>query len=251
MDSTVRIFFNPESSKLREAAAEAKQYFGMLGTEAERAHKRGADAARNAAKITKDQQDKAMLNIATYEAQTKALREKYSKETTASLIADLTALQAKKVAIEKASLVETQTNVLKQQRIERDNIAIQIKDLQLLARERKDVQEHGAGIAAGIMGIGRHIVPMGGGVIGGIAQELQMLGPAGMAAGIGIGAVGVALTHAMKTTIEMEDALADLRTSFGGTDQQMEVVRNQALHLAQSLGVNAVDGVKAARAALT
>lgn len=120
---------------------------------------------------------------------------------------------------------------------------------QLLA-ERPSVMYGGFGAMVGQLGIGRQLTGIGAGALGpfgGIVSGLSAIGPAGIAAGAGIGAAAFAIKKIIDSGAPVEDALATLSAQSGITGAKLEDLRKKAEAFSDKFGVTATDSVDAFR----
>lgn len=77
----------------------------------------------------------------------------------------------------------------------------------------------------------RHSIDQLAGRLGPLGSVVRVLGPAGIAAGAGLAAIGTGAALAIKRTAELEVQLSDLRAITGATGKDLEFFRQQAIAL--------------------
>lgn len=121
--------------------------------------------------------------------------------------------------------------------------------LRQLLQERPSVLTGGAGAIVGQLGIGRSLSGLGSFVPGmsGVSSALSALGPAGIAAGAGMGAMAFGLKKVIDAGSAAEDKMQQLKAQSGMVGNQLVDTRKKAEELAQKFGDTVPNSIDAFR----
>ncbi len=177
----------------------------------------------------------------------KLVEESYSKQKTSVLINDMKRLQDEKVRVTNAMVLVTEKGAKAELKAQKDSIDMQLRAMKQVANERGDVQRGGAGIKAGIMGVGRDVLQGSVGSLGAVGSAMSAMGPHGMVAAAGLAAVALGAKKVIEIGSEYQNSLADMQAITGLTAEETRKLGDDARLLAKDFGVSASDVVETSK----
>src|SRR6476620_375120 len=196
--------------------------------------------------------------ISRAEKKMNELRARYSQDASQEIIADIKRLQDQKAVILHAMTEDVDQETRKELQIKKKAIDDELRLMKQVALDKPEVAKGGAGGRVGLLGTGRQ--NLGGlatnvaqdltgnlaasaGPLGGVVSQLGAIGPAGIAAGAGIGATVFAIKKAIDVGTEFQTTMADLQAITGLSAAAVAKIGDNAKKAGTEFGLSATEVV--------